>query len=107
VSIGSKSPIRPAGLSAAAVRISSSGVASSIVNGPDAVRVSAPRYAALPSVSPEVSRKRPDVGARRARDVEHGDRPFRVGVLHDTMSSGMDDDLRRANSTVSPARAIA
>ena len=43
VSSGRRSGSRPAGPSAAAVRISSSGVASSSVNGPDAVRVRAPR----------------------------------------------------------------
>ena len=42
-SIGRRSGRRPAGPSIAAARISSSGVASARVNGPDAVRVRAPR----------------------------------------------------------------
>ena len=43
VSIGRSTGRRPSGLSAAAARTSSSGTAVSSVNGPDAVRVSAPR----------------------------------------------------------------
>ena len=52
VSSGRRSGTRPAGPSAAADRITSSGVAPSSVNGPEAVRVSAPRYAALPRPPP-------------------------------------------------------
>src|SRR6476646_4165448 len=52
VSSGRSSGTSPAGPSSAAVRITSSGVAPSSVNGPEAVRVNAPRYAAPPRLAP-------------------------------------------------------
>ena len=51
-SIGRRSGTMPSGPSAAAARMSSSGVAAARSNGPDAMRVRAPRYAALPTASP-------------------------------------------------------
>ena len=78
VSSGRSSGRRPVGPSAAAARISSSGVASSIVNGPDAGPGQRAEVRRTPDALAEVAGEGPDVRAGRTRDIDDRDRPVRV-----------------------------
>ena len=102
-------PASASGRSAAAARTASRSTASSSVNGPLAVRVSAPRYAALPTASPRSRASDRTYVPGRALDVDDRDRLAggRGRPSRDELDARRSSPFAAASSTASPARAIA